>query len=683
MDLALPDYMSKIVNIGLQQGGVESPIPTRISEERVDKVLFFLDQTSRDQFSYFYKASNDTGEYVLQRAMEEELEADRDFLGDLKISFLLASSPLPRSEAETPEELMALPAGRQREIVLSLKNQFLEKFDTSLIDQMALQAVKKENETLGIDSSAVQSGYILRTGGFMMIIALISAAATIMVGFLAARVSAGVSRNLRLDLFRKIESFSNAEFDRFSTASLITRNTNDVVQIQHVTFMMMRMMFMAPIMGVGAIIRAFNKAPSMGWLIALAVIVLLGLVSVVMTITLPKFKSIQKLVDRINKVAREQLSGLLVVRAFNRQAFERERFDMANKELTSVNLFVNRVMVTLMPFITLIMNVLSLAIIWLGARQVADSSLQVGDMMAFLQYAMQIVMSFLMLSMAFIFVPRASVSAGRIHEVLKREGSIKNPSSPVTFQEKVRGRITFNKVSFKYPGADDYALKEISFTAEPGGTTAIIGSTGSGKTSLVNLIPRFYDATEGEILIDGINVKLLNLNDLRKEIGFVPQKSILFAGTIESNLTYGSGDVNRKKLLKVADISQSGEFIEKKEEGLDSPVSQGGTNVSGGQKQRLSIARALMNDSPVLVFDDSFSALDFKTDALLRGELEKEYGNTTRIIVAQRVSTIMHARQILVLDEGRLVGKGTHGELMKTCPTYREIVLSQLSIKEV
>ncbi|MBN2657330.1 MAG: ABC transporter ATP-binding protein [Spirochaetales bacterium] len=683
MDLALPDYMSRIVNIGLQQGGIESPVPEKISAATRDKLLSLSDSSGAEQFARYYNVSDEAEPAVLKEGMLENLNSDREFRSGFLVSFILAASDGYRNAAMTPEALTAMPDEQRSAVLAKMKEQFAGRFDPAMIEQMALQAVRTEYESMGMDSSELQSSYILKTGGFMLIIALISAAATIAVGFLAARVSAGVGRNLRSDLFRKIESFSNAEFDRFSTASLITRNTNDVVQIQHVTFMIMRMMFMAPIMATGAIIRAFTKAPSMGWIIALAVLVLMGIVSVVMIVALPKFKAIQGLVDKINKVAREQLTGILVVRAFNRQSFEKDRFDKANRELTGVNLFVNRLMVTLMPFITLIMNILSLTIIWIGAHKVAESSLQVGDMMAFLQYAMQIVMSFLMLSMAFIFLPRASVSAGRIDEVLKTEGSVKNPPEPAKLADSVRGRISFDKVSFKYPGADDYALKDISFTAEPGGTTAIIGSTGSGKSSLINLIPRFYDVSEGKVLIDDLDVRSISLPDLRKQIGYVPQKSVLFAGTIESNLAYGSEGIGREKLEVAARISQSTEFISKKDEGYDSPVSQGGANVSGGQKQRLSIARALIKDCPVLIFDDSFSALDFKTDAGLRRELEREYGGTTRIIVAQRVSTIMQAEQILVLDDGRLVGKGRHKELMENCPVYREIVLSQLSIKEV
>ena len=677
MNLALPDYLSRIINVGIQQGGLESPVPEQLSAETKKTMELFIPLDS------LYTQSEETGTYILRENAGETINSDQDLRKNLLTAMILSRAEMPQGTMPSLKTLTSMPKEQRSGITEQIKEQFSKRFDDKMLEQMAIQAEKKEYESLGMDAESIQSQFILKTGGIMLIIALISAAATILVGFLAARVSAGVGKNLRNDLFTRIESFSNAEFDHFSTASLITRNSNDVMQIQRVSFMLIRMVLYAPIMGIGAIIRAFTKAPAMGWIIALAVIVLMGLVVSVMAVALPKFKAIQGLVDKINKVAREQLTGLLVVRAFNRQDFEKERFDEANKDLTKVNLFVNRVMVTLMPFITLIMNILSLAIIWIGAKQVAQSSLQVGDMMAFLQYAMQVVVSFLMLSMAFIFIPRASVSAGRIDEVLKTGSTIITPPSPEAFTKEVEGKVEFRNVSFKYPSADDYALKDISFTAEPGKTTAIIGSTGSGKTTLTNLIPRFYDATEGEILLDGKNIKKIALSDLRKEIGYVPQKSILFAGTIESNLTYGTEGVKRDKLEKIAEISQSREFIDKKEGTYASPVSQAGSNVSGGQKQRLAIARALVYGSPVMIFDDSFSALDFKTDARLRSELEQNFGFTNRIIVAQRVSTIMQAEQILVLDKGNLVGKGTHRELMDSCPTYREIVLSQLSIKEV
>jgi len=661
MDLALPDYLSKIVNVGLQQGGIESSIPGFLQSQTRENLELLLDPQHMNKFDSAYERSESAGGiYTLTEKGSDLFESDTEFREDFIYSFIT----LANTTGSEKEEIAASVVGNMK-------------------TQMGIQAVKNEYERLGIDGEKIQSSYIFRTGGFMLLITIISAIATIIVGFIAARVAAGVARNLRLDLFTKVESFSNAEFDHFSTASLITRNTNDITQIQSVSFMLIRMVLFAPIMGIGGVIRAFGKAPSMAWIIALAVLVLMGLVAVVMSIALPKFKAIQGLIDRVNKVAREQLTGLLVVRAFNRQEFEKERFDDANKELTKVNLFVTRVMVLLMPVIMLIMNVLSLAIIWFGAEQIAASTMQVGDMMAFLQYAMQIVMAFLMLSMAFIFIPRASVSADRISEVLRTEGSIKNPDSPVNLPEDTRGLVEFKNVSFKYPGADDLALNNISFKAFPGQTTAIIGSTGSGKSSLINLIPRFYDAQNGQILIDGKNIQDVEIHDLRTKIGYVPQKSILFSGTIESNLKYGTDELSDEQLKKAAETSRSMDFISGREDGFSSAISQSGANVSGGQKQRLSIARALTQDYPILIFDDSFSALDYKTDAELRRELEKEFKDTTRIIVAQRVSTIMQAQQILVLDEGALVGMGTHRELMEKCETYREIVLSQLSIKEV
>ncbi len=517
----------------------------------------------------------------------------------------------------------------------------------------------------------------------MILLTLISAGATIASGLIAARTAAGLARSVRGDLFRKVEYFSGEEFDKFSTASLITRTTNDVTQIQLLIFIMLRMVLYAPIMGVGGVIRALGKAPSMAWIIGLAVLVLLSLVLIVFIIAMPKFKRIQKLIDKLNLTARENLSGIMVVRAFNRQNFEEARFDTANKNLTKTNLFVIRVMVLMMPVMMLVMNLLSVVIIWVGAKQVAASAMQVGDMMAFLQYSMQIVMSFLMLTMIFIFLPRASVSANRISEVLKTEPSIKDPEKPRKMPEKSSGLLEFRDVNFRYPGAEEDALHNISFTARPGETTAIIGATGSGKSTTVNLIPRFYDVGSGEILLDKINIKDVTQHDLRDRIGYIPQKITLFSGTIESNLKYADEGASDAVVKEAAETAQAMEFINEKEEGFEAPISQSGANISGGQKQRLSIARALVKKFPVFIFDDSFSALDFKTDAALRKAMKEKAGESTLIIIAQRVSTIKNAEQIIVLDEGRIAGKGTHGELMKSCEEYREIALSQLEMKEL
>lgn len=526
------------------------------------------------------------------------------------------------------------------------------------------------------------NGFILQTGGVMLLISLGGVIAAILVGLIASKVGAGVARTLRRHVFEKVSSFSNAEFDKFSTASLITRTTNDITQIQNLVTMMIRMMFYAPIMGVGGIILALSKDVSMSWIIILAVVILIGLIVVISIIVLPRFKKVQSLIDKLNLIVRENLSGMLVIRAFNTQKFEEKRFDEANKDLMKVNLFVNRVMTFMMPAMMLLMNLISVLVIWVGSHRVGAGQLQVGDMMAFMQYTMQIIMSFLFISMMFIMIPRASVSGRRVSEVLETELTIidQNNALPI---EKAIGVIEFKNVSFSYPGAEEPVLHDVSFVAKPGETTAFIGATGSGKSTLINLVPRFYDVTEGSILLDGKDIRDIAQHDLREQIGYVPQKGILFSGTIESNLSYGKKDASEKELLEAATIAQAKEFIDLKPEGMKSGIAQGGTNVSGGQKQRLSIARALATKPQIYIFDDSFSALDFKTDAQLRAELKKNVTNATVLLVAQRISTIMHAEQIIVLDEGHVVGKGTHQELLKTCEVYKEIALSQLSKEEL
>jgi ATP-binding cassette subfamily B protein len=561
-----------------------------------------------------------------------------------------------------------------------------QKFSTlgdKMITQMAVGAVKAEYTALGVDTGQLQTNYIIHTGVLMLLVSLLSITCTVVVGFLSAKTAAVSARDIRKDVFQKVESFSNTEFDKFSTASLITRSTNDVTQIQMVVIMVMRMVFYAPIIGVGGVIRALGKSSSMWWIIAVAVVTLLGLILVVFSIALPKFKIIQSLIDRLNLVTRENLSGMMVIRAFNRQGFEENRFDQANKDLTSNSLFINRIMVIMMPLMMLIMNGLSLLIIWVGAHQVAQSTMQVGDMMAFLQYTMQIVFAFLMLSMMFIILPRASVSGGRIADVLETEPTIKDPQDPRQFNEPFAGTIEFRKVCFRYPGALEDVLHDITFTSKPGQTTAFLGSTGSGKSTIVNLIPRFHDVTEGAIYVDGTDIRAVTQHDLRDKIGYIPQKGMLFSGTIESNLLYADENAGNNTLKEAADISQASEFIFSNPEGMAAEISQGGSNVSGGQKQRLSIARALVKKAPIYIFDDSFSALDFKTDAALRKSLKEKTGSSTVLIVTQRVSTIKNAEQIIVLDEGRIVGKGTHRELMENCEIYRDIALSQLSMEEL
>ena len=552
-----------------------------------------------------------------------------------------------------------------------------------MIIQAAAAPIKAEYVALGMDTGNLQTNYILRIGGLMLLLTLLSGACTIAVGYFAARTAAGLARDLRRNVFARVENFSSTEFDKFSTASLITRSTNDVTQIQMVVIMMMRMVFYAPIIGIGGVIRAIGKSANMWWIIALAVVVLLGLILTVFSIALPKFRAIQNLIDRLNLVMRENLSGMMVIRAFNMQTFEQDRFDKANQNLTGTLLFVNRVMVVMMPVMMLVMNVVMVAIIWVGSHQVANSAIQVGDMMAFMQYAMQILFAFLMLSMMFIILPRASVSGDRIAAVLDTEPVIKDPQEPRQFPEPFKGTIEFRDVSFRYPAAEEDVLHNITFTAQPGQTTAFIGTTGSGKSTIVSLVPRFYEVTEGAIAIDGIDIREVSQHDLHDRIGYVPQKSNLFSGTIESNLLYADENASDEDLKLAADISQASEFITSRPEGMQTEIAQGGMNVSGGQKQRLAIARALVKQAPIYIFDDSFSALDYKTDAALRRALKEHTGSSTLLIVTQRIATIKNAEQIIVLDEGRIVGKGTHYELMKDCEVYRGIALSQLSKEEL
>jgi ATP-binding cassette subfamily B protein len=717
-DLALPDYMSKIVNVGIQQGGVENVVAQAIRQSQMDKLIIFMteedqrlvlsnytlvDQNSPD-FNYYldvYPYLNSGSIYVLNdidRNVTDEMNqimapvwvivsgieqmmADPTNLpvGNLGLDFNFADLP-PGTDVFSL--LKQLPAEQVSQITNGL-DRMVETLGESMINQMAVLSVRAEYKALGMDTAKLQSSYIWRVGGIMLLISLLGGICTIGVGFLAAKTAAGTARDIRQGIFQKVENFSSTEFDKFSTASLITRSTNDVTQIQMVIFMMLRMVFYAPIIGIGGIIRAIDKSPSMWWIIAVAVAALISLILIVFAIAMPKFKIIQSLIDRLNLVTRENLSGMMVIRAFNKQDDEEKRFAIANRELTDNSLFVARVMATMMPVMMLLMNSLSLAIIWVGAHQVAEANIQVGDMMAFLQYAMQIVFAFLMMSMMFIFLPRAAVSGSRIADVLETEFTINDPQSPKNIKHPIEGRVEFQNVSFRYPGALDDVLHNISFIAKPGEMTALIGSTGCGKSTVINLIPRFYDVSEGSITLDGIDIREITQHDLRDKIGYVPQKGILFSGTIKSNLLYGDQNASAETIKNSIEIAQAGEFIHAKKEGLESEISQGGTNVSGGQKQRLAIARALIKKPPIYIFDDSFSALDFKTDSALRKALKAKTGDSTVLLVTQRVATVKNADQIIVLDEGRVVGKGKHQELLENCLTYREIATSQLSQEEL
>ncbi|OQB01819.1 MAG: putative ABC transporter ATP-binding protein [Chloroflexi bacterium ADurb.Bin222] len=578
--------------------------------------------------------------------------------------------------------LANLPAAQRAQMSTSINERF-SALGESMINQMAVRAVSAEYAALGMDTGDLQMDFILRSGGAMLLFSLLSISCTIAVGYLSARIAAGVGRDVRKRVFEKVTFFSNAAFDQFSTASLITRSTNDITQVQMVIVMMLRMVIYAPIIGVGGVIHALDKSTSMWWIIALAVTVLLGLILTVFAIALPRFKAIQTLVDRLNLVMREALSGMMVIRAFNMQDHEAARFDKANRNLTDTMLFISRVMVVMMPVMMLIMNGLALLIIWIGSHQVAESAMQVGDMMAFMQYSMQIVFAFLMLSMMFIILPRASVSAGRIADVLDVESDLRDPAAPAAFPEPFAGTVEFRNVCFRYPGAEKDVLHEINFVAKPGETTAFIGSTGSGKSTIVNLIPRFHDVTCGEILVGGVDIRSVTQRDLRDKIGYIPQKGLLFSGTIESNLRYGAAEASAADLEAAATTAQAAEFIFSNPEGLQAEIAQGGANVSGGQKQRLAIARALVKRAPIYIFDDSFSALDFKTDAALRRALKETTAASTIFVVTQRVATIQHAEQIIVLDEGCVVGKGTHRELLESCEVYRDIALSQLGQEEI
>ena len=718
LELALPDYLSNIVDTGIQQGGVESPVPMAIRQTELERVFIFMDSTNitivngsytlidenstnYDIYLETYPVLTNESIYVLNDIKKTELQdLEEIIVKPLVVVFVFEQALAnPENATEIWEQLgynistippapvffgmMSLLPPSNISFIVEMITQSFTEIGETMLNQFAVIGLKLEYEMLGMNTDRLQNMFILKSGGLMLLMTFLAVICTIAVSYLASRTASGMARDIRSDLFRKVESFSSIELDSFSTASLITRTTNDITQVQMALYMIVRMVFYAPILGIGGIIRALQKSRSMWWLIGVAVFALVGLIMIVFVVALPKFKIIQKLTDRLNLVARENLTGMLVVRAFNREKHEEKRFDVANIDLTAVSLFVIRVMVIMMPFMMLIMNGLSVSIIWVGAHNVADGAMQVGAMMAFLQYAMQIVFAFLMLTMMFIILPRAVVAGNRIQDVLKTEPVINDPEDPKKFAEPFKGSIEFRNVTFNYPGAKKSVLQDISFTAEPGQTTAFIGATGSGKSTVINLVPRFYEVTSGSISIDGVDIREVTQHDLREVIGYVPQKSSLFSGTIESNLKFADEDASEENIRTALDIAQATEFVDSNEEGLESAIAQAGMNISGGQKQRLSIARALVKKPPIYIFDDSFSQLDFKTDSALRKALKKQTGDSTLLIVTQRVSTVKNAEQIIVLDDGKIVGKGTHEELLETNDIYREIATSQLELEDL
>ncbi len=722
-DLSLPDYTSNIVNVGIQQGGVEKVTPEVIRKSQLEKLELFIseedkieiksnytlldkDSLSDEEYNKYvkkYPSLENEGVYKLTTKKKDKetieklngifarpmlvvqgFESDSEESKAMKAAIIAEFPPNMGIDenADILEVISQLPQ-EQRDTMMKDIDKNFENLPNTMIDQAAISYVKNEYNNIGMNIDKMQTNYLLYTGGLMILIALLSMVATVTVGFIGARVAANLGKNLRSKVFSKVIGFSNAELDKFSTASLITRSTNDIQQIQMLMVMLLRVVFYAPILGIGGVIKVLNTETSMAWIIVVAVVAISVVVIVLFTAVMPRFKRVQKLVDRVNLVTREILTGMMVIRAFSTERHEEKRFDKANNDLTKNNLFVNRTMALMMPTMMLIMNGITILIVWNGSHSIDAGTMQVGDMMAFIQYTMQIIMAFLMISMVSVMLPRATVSAGRIDEVLSTEYVVKDPVAPIKLEEDKKGVLKFNNVSFKYPNAEENVLSNITFTAMPGETTAFIGSTGSGKSTLINLVPRFYDVTEGEIFLDGIDIRKVSQHDLREKIGYVPQKGVLFSGTIESNLKYSCKSITDQDMIKAAEIAQATDFIKGTKESYNTEISQGGTNVSGGQKQRLSIARAIAKKPEVYIFDDSFSALDFKTDAALRKALKKETLNSTVLIVAQRISTILHAEQIIVLEEGRIAGIGTHNELMKTCDVYKQIALSQLSKEEL
>lgn len=685
-DLTLPDYTSKIVNVGIQNGGIENVAPEVIRKSEMENMLIFTEEDDKILASYeeISKDNLDSAEY--EKLVKKYPALENESLYKIK---KISSSEQDELDSLMAKPLMILSVTKQMpkgqlDQMLETVNQKIDDMQESILEQAAIQEVKNEYKAIGMNTDSIQNQYIIMAGLKMLGISLIIMISAISIMCLSARVAARLAKTLREKVFKKVLRFSNKEFSEYSTASLITRSTNDIQQIQGLIAILFRVLVYAPIIGIGGFLRVLNQSDnSMAWIIGVAIIAILFVVATLFIIAMPRFKKLQQLIDKLNLVAREILTGLPVIRAFNTEKKEEKRFDKANMDLTKTNLFVNRAMSFMMPTLMLIMNGISLLIVWVGAHGIDNGTMQVGNMMAFIQYTMQIVMSFLMISMVSIMLPRASVSANRINEIIETEETIKDSKEPKKLNPNKKGLVEFKNVSFRYPDSDEEVLSDISFTAEPGKTTAIIGSTGSGKSTIVNLIPRFYDVTSGNLLIDGVDIKDISNKDLRKIIGFVPQKGILFSGTIESNIKYGNPNMSDEQMIEAAQIAQATEFIESKPEKYQEPIAQGGSNVSGGQKQRLSIARAIAIDPEILVFDDSFSALDFKTDSILRAELAKKSQDKTVIIVAQRINTILNANQIIVLEDGKVVGKGTHEELIKTNETYKQIALSQLSAKEL
>ena len=707
-DLSLPTYTSNIVNVGIQQSGIDEEIPENISEEEMNRLLLFVSEDDRQDIQDAYEKSSESFDYdgeVL--TLKDSVKSDNEKLDalteEMKLPMMLTAgfenrcdttkemegqlfevkSVLGGIEKMSVFDIFGMMDDTQRAAIVDKITEQMDKMPDSILDQAAISYVKSTYEQIGLDTGHMSTVYILKTGAKMLGLAALGMAASILACLMASRVGAKVGRGLRRDTFRKVIGFSNAEFDKFSTASLITRSTNDIQQIQLLTVMILRIVLYAPIMAIGGIWKVSKTNVDMFWIIGLAVLLIVMVVAVLFIVVMPKFKIVQNMVDKLNLVSREILTGLPVIRAFHTEKHEEERFDKANKDLTKLNLFVNRAMTFMMPTMMLVMNGITVLIVWVGGHSINDGAMQVGDMMAFIQYAMQIIMSFLMICMISVMLPRAAVSAERVDEVLKSETKIHDPKEPKTLPKNGKGEVAFEHVSFHYPGAEEDVLHDITFTAKPGETTAFIGSTGCGKSTLINLIPRFYDVTEGKITIDGQDVRDLTQHALRDKLGYVPQKGVLFSGNIASNIIFGNPAGSEQEMTEAAQIAQAVEFIDTKPERYKSPISQGGANVSGGQKQRLSIARAIAKHPDVYIFDDSFSALDYKTDTVLRSALKEKTTDSVVLIVAQRISTILHAEQIIVLDDGKIVGKGTHEELLKTCDAYYQIAASQLSESEL